>query len=403
MNSLSNNGDNNNTNSSNKSQQGTPQQLNSSTQGSYASIIKAEGSYTTYSNPNSANNGNTSQRNTYVPSSGQDPKDNQQQQHQQQQSSSLYNQYQPQPLNYLGQEVYNPNSTHQQTQPQGDYAHLQNQQYTLQQQQRPNQLLSQHPGAIPNPNQQYPAPDLNYQNHNDQQHPQQWDGYQQPQPPQQPQQQSPQPVDEKPKRQGRKPGRKPRASKKNNQDTINNSSTDYQNQPNSASSIPRSINTQQNQPPQQLPPHLQHQQQQHLQHLPPHQQQAHLQQLPPHLQQHPQHQQQTPLPPHQQQQQPHQIPQNQDFHDPSLTTPTNKLITKRSRMGCLTCRQRKKRCCETKPKCTECSRLKLNCIWPKPGTEHKNKPKDQKDDENTIDHEIYGRIKVLRGIVEYRS
>lgn len=80
-----------------------------------------------------------------------------------------------------------------------------------------------------------------------------------------------------------------------------------------------------------------------------------------------------------------------------------KQVTRRSRLGCLTCRQRKKRCCETRPKCTECSRLGLNCVWPKPGTEHKNKPKDQKEDENTIEHEIYGRIKVLRGIVEYRS
>ncbi|KAI3405453.2 SLY1 [Candida oxycetoniae] len=89
---------------------------------------------------------------------------------------------------------------------------------------------------------------------------------------------------------------------------------------------------------------------------------------------------------------------------PPLTNSTeSKTVTKRSRMGCLTCRHRKKRCCETRPRCTECSRLRLNCTWPKPGTEHKNKPKDQKEDENTIDHEIYGRIKVLRGIVEYRS
>lgn len=80
-----------------------------------------------------------------------------------------------------------------------------------------------------------------------------------------------------------------------------------------------------------------------------------------------------------------------------------KPVTKRSRMGCLTCRQRKKRCCETRPKCTECNRLGLTCIWPKPGTEHKNKPKDVKNEENMIDHQIYGKIKVLRGIVEYKS
>lgn len=77
--------------------------------------------------------------------------------------------------------------------------------------------------------------------------------------------------------------------------------------------------------------------------------------------------------------------------------------TKRSRMGCLTCRQRKKRCCETRPQCTECQRLRLKCVWPKPGTEHKNKPKEVKCQENMIDHDVYGKIKVLRGIVEYRS
>lgn len=78
-------------------------------------------------------------------------------------------------------------------------------------------------------------------------------------------------------------------------------------------------------------------------------------------------------------------------------------VAKRSRMGCLTCRQRKKRCCETRPKCKECLRLRLNCVWPKPGTEHKNKPKEVKNQENMINHDVYGKIRVLRGIVEYRS
>lgn len=87
----------------------------------------------------------------------------------------------------------------------------------------------------------------------------------------------------------------------------------------------------------------------------------------------------------------------------SSPSESGKSVSKRSRMGCLTCRQRKKRCCETRPKCTECLRLRLNCVWPVPGTEHKNKPKDAKEEENTINHEIYGKIKVLRGIVEYRS
>ena len=81
----------------------------------------------------------------------------------------------------------------------------------------------------------------------------------------------------------------------------------------------------------------------------------------------------------------------------------SKSVTKRSRMGCLTCRQRKKRCSENRPKCIECNRLGLNCVWPKPGTEHKNKNKDAKEEEDTIDHEIYGKIKILRGIVEYKS
>ncbi|ODV80525.1 uncharacterized protein CANTADRAFT_20111 [Suhomyces tanzawaensis NRRL Y-17324] len=82
---------------------------------------------------------------------------------------------------------------------------------------------------------------------------------------------------------------------------------------------------------------------------------------------------------------------------------SNKPVAKRSRMGCLTCRQRKKRCSESKPKCAECSRLRLNCVWPTPGTERKNKPKEAKEEENTMEHEIYGKIKVLRGIVEYKS
>ena len=35
---------------------------------------------------------------------------------------------------------------------------------------------------------------------------------------------------------------------------------------------------------------------------------------------------------------------------------SGRLVVKRSRMGCLTCRLRKKRCCETRPRCAECSR-----------------------------------------------
>ncbi|WPK24154.1 hypothetical protein PUMCH_001416 [Australozyma saopauloensis] len=98
------------------------------------------------------------------------------------------------------------------------------------------------------------------------------------------------------------------------------------------------------------------------------------------------------------------VPKDASPHAPALSsTNSSSKVTKRSRMGCLTCRQRKKRCCESKPKCTECLRLGLNCVWPKPGTEHKNKPKEVKREENMIDHDVYGKIKVLRGIVEYRS
>ncbi|CDK27766.1 unnamed protein product [Kuraishia capsulata CBS 1993] len=75
---------------------------------------------------------------------------------------------------------------------------------------------------------------------------------------------------------------------------------------------------------------------------------------------------------------------------------------KRSRKGCLTCRHRKKRCCESKPKCTECQRLDLPCKWPLPGTENKNRSKNNDFSRDEIKHEIYGRIKVLRGIVDYK-
>ncbi|KAL5358952.1 fungal-specific transcription factor domain-containing protein [Aspergillus floccosus] len=36
----------------------------------------------------------------------------------------------------------------------------------------------------------------------------------------------------------------------------------------------------------------------------------------------------------------------------------------RTRTGCLTCRQRKKKCDETKPLCKACERNKLDCSWP---------------------------------------
>lgn len=85
----------------------------------------------------------------------------------------------------------------------------------------------------------------------------------------------------------------------------------------------------------------------------------------------------------------------------SKTKSTNK-AGKRLRMGCMTCRLRKKRCCELRPKCYECSRLGLNCVWPVPGTERKNRNKEARMEDHTINHAEYGKIKVLRGVVEYR-
>jgi hypothetical protein len=73
---------------------------------------------------------------------------------------------------------------------------------------------------------------------------------------------------------------------------------------------------------------------------------------------------------------------------------------KRSRMGCLTCRQRKKRCCETRPYCGECARLGLKCSWPEPGTEHRNKPKRVSVNDGMHYDPFYGSIKILRGIVD---
>lgn len=79
-----------------------------------------------------------------------------------------------------------------------------------------------------------------------------------------------------------------------------------------------------------------------------------------------------------------------------------KVKVKRSRMGCLTCRQRKKRCCETKPNCYECRRLSLNCMWPSPGFEHKNRPKHGRNENEGMHYDpFFGNIKILRGIVEF--
>ncbi|ANZ75965.1 BA75_03051T0 [Komagataella pastoris] len=91
-----------------------------------------------------------------------------------------------------------------------------------------------------------------------------------------------------------------------------------------------------------------------------------------------------------------------DSRSPESETANNKK-SKRSRNGCLTCRYRKKRCCETKPACRECSRLGLDCKWPAPGTENKNRSKNNRQSRDEMDHEVYGTIKILRGIVAYKS
>lgn len=75
---------------------------------------------------------------------------------------------------------------------------------------------------------------------------------------------------------------------------------------------------------------------------------------------------------------------------------------RRSRGGCLTCRQRKKRCCEQKPACYECTRLNIKCEWPIPGRERKNRNKVHELQHDEMYHEKYGVIKVLRGIVQYK-
>lgn len=63
----------------------------------------------------------------------------------------------------------------------------------------------------------------------------------------------------------------------------------------------------------------------------------------------------------------------------------------RSRLGCFTCRKRKKRCDEGKPVCLACMRLKLDCTYPLPGQERKNKKRKAsfdgvKDDNDALNN-----------------
>lgn len=48
---------------------------------------------------------------------------------------------------------------------------------------------------------------------------------------------------------------------------------------------------------------------------------------------------------------------------PDPTAQFTKAKKTRTRDGCLTCRSRKKRCDQQKPKCNGCSRLALDCQW----------------------------------------
>lgn len=93
-----------------------------------------------------------------------------------------------------------------------------------------------------------------------------------------------------------------------------------------------------------------------------------------------------------------------DSDDSEDDDPGNKRTKiKRSRTGCMTCRMRKKRCCESKPRCSECVRLNIACRWPVPGKERKNKSKNhQRISHDEMYHEVYGVIKVLRGVIDHK-
>lgn len=68
-----------------------------------------------------------------------------------------------------------------------------------------------------------------------------------------------------------------------------------------------------------------------------------------------------------------QIKDEEEDYDANDDLDANSKPKARSRMGCFTCRKRKKRCDERKPVCKACVRLKLECKYPEPGQEHKNK------------------------------
>lgn len=89
------------------------------------------------------------------------------------------------------------------------------------------------------------------------------------------------------------------------------------------------------------------------------------------------------------------------FHEQALNgAGSATMVKRRSRMGCLTCRRRKKRCDENRPLCEECKRLRLNCSWPEPGKEYRNRTR--KPYSISATGSPHSGIKVLRGVVEYK-
>ncbi|KAE8553092.1 hypothetical protein EYB25_004471 [Talaromyces marneffei] len=74
------------------------------------------------------------------------------------------------------------------------------------------------------------------------------------------------------------------------------------------------------------------------------------------------------------------------FHQWQQHDPEQRSRVARTRTGCLTCRRRKVRCNEVRPKCGHCSRLRLSCTWPPdsafdvPGTTKVSKAKKSKQD-----------------------
>ena len=55
-----------------------------------------------------------------------------------------------------------------------------------------------------------------------------------------------------------------------------------------------------------------------------------------------------------------------DVEQVGVTPQISKATIKRDKSGCLTCKQRRKKCDEVKPKCADCRRLNLTCSWPSP-------------------------------------